>query len=260
MGSKWNATLYLCAMEEKTWFKDWFNSPYYHSLYANRDDSEAAAFITALLQLLPPPPGAKILDVGCGRGRHSRQLAAHGYEVTGIDVAPENIRFANQFANRQLHFEIHDMRQLYAARNMDFVFNFFTSFGYFNTMQEHKNVLRMMATTLRKNGILILDYVNDEAAIQQLVKAEIKTIQQVQFTIKRWFDETHLYKEIAVYDTKKEIRFSHTEKVTRFSKEKLSALLIQQQLTIRNIWGDYQLNPFVKEHSPRLIFHAQREN
>jgi len=247
-------------MEEKWWFKDWFNSPYYHLLYANRDESEAAAFIAALIQLLKPNAGEKMLDVGCGRGRHSRQLAALGYEVTGIDVAPENIRFANQFATPHLHFEIHDMRQLYAARSMDFVFNFFTSFGYFNSLQEHKSALRMMATTLRKNGVLILDYVNDQVAIQQLVKKETKVIRQVQFTIERWFDETHLYKRIEVADPKKEVVLSHTEKVARFTNQKLWSLLNQQGLTIKTIWGDNQLNPFVNNQSPRMIFHAMREN
>jgi SAM-dependent methyltransferase len=259
-GAKGFDTLYLCKMEEKLWFKNWFNSPYYHLLYANRDDSEAAAFITTLVQFFKPNPGAKMLDVGCGRGRHSRQLAALGFEVTGIDVAPENIRFAKQFANPQLHFEVHDMRQLYAARSMDFVFNFFTSFGYFNTSHEHVRALHMMATALRKKGVLILDYVNSDVAIEHQVKKEQKIIRQVQFTIERWNNATHLFKRIEVEDPKKGIRLSHTEKVVRFSKNTLTSLLLQQGLTIKNCWGDYQLNTFDLRQSPRMIFYAEREN
>ncbi len=258
--AKGMAWLYLCQMEENVWFKNWFNSPYYHLLYANRDDSEAAAFITTLVKYFQPTPNAKMLDVGCGRGRHSRQLATFGFDVTGIDVAPENIRFAKQFATSHLHFEIHDMRQLYAARSMDYVFNFFTSFGYFNSRHEHVRALHMMATALQKNGILLLDYVNSEVAIQQLVKKEQKTIRQVQFTIERWFNDTHLYKRIAVEDTKKGVALTHTEKVARFSMDTLSSLLRQQGLTIKNVWGDYQLNPFDVACSPRMIFHTQREN
>lgn len=258
--AKGSATLYLCKMEEKLWFKNWFNSPYYHLLYANRDDSEAAAFITTLVDFFKPVAGAKMLDVGCGRGRHSRQLAAWGFTVTGIDVAPENIRFAKQFATAQLHFEIHDMRQLYAARSMDYVFNFFTSFGYFNSQQEHVRALHMMATALRNKGILILDYVNSDVAVQHQIKKEQKVIRQVEFTIERWNSTTHLYKRIQVEDLKKGIRLSHTEKVFRFSKDTLINLLLQQGLTIKTVWGDYQLNSFDPSHSPRMIFYAEREN
>ena len=247
-------------MEEKVWFKNWFNSPYYHLLYANRDDAEAAAFITTLVDYFKPNPNSKMLDVGCGRGRHSRQLASYGYDVTGIDVAPENIKYANQFATPQLHFEIHDMRQLYTARSMDYVFNFFTSFGYFNSKHEHARALHMMATALKKDGILVLDYVNSEVAIQQLVTKEQKQIRQINFTIERWHDNAHLYKRIDVEDPKKGIALTHTEKVARFSKEILSAMLLQQGLTIKSVWGDYQLNSFDAHQSPRMIFYAQREN
>ena len=52
----------------KQWFKDWFNSPYYHLLYSNRDEREAASFIDKLVGYLRPSPGALMLDVACGRG------------------------------------------------------------------------------------------------------------------------------------------------------------------------------------------------
>ncbi len=58
----------------QTWFKDWFNTPYYHQLYFKRDDKEAAAFIDKLIGYLKPPANAKMLDVACGKGRHSLQL------------------------------------------------------------------------------------------------------------------------------------------------------------------------------------------
>jgi hypothetical protein len=143
---------------------------------------------------------------------------------------------------------------------MDFVFNFFTSFGYFNTSHEHVRALQMMATALRKKGILILDYVNSDVAIDHQVKKEQKKIRQVQFTIERWNNATHLFKRIEVEDPKKGIRLSHTEKVVRFSKNTLTSLLLQQGLTIKNCWGDYQLNTFDLHHSPRMIFYAEREN
>jgi len=88
----------------RSWFKEWFNSPYYHQLYFSRDEQEAAAFIHLLLERLQPPPGCLMLDVACGRGRHSKMLATEGYDVTGIDLSPASIEFAKQFESDHLHF------------------------------------------------------------------------------------------------------------------------------------------------------------
>src|SRR5664279_4672531 len=95
---------------QETWFKDWFNSSYYHLLYFNRDDREAAAFIDKLINYLQPHPGSKMLDVACGKGRHSIQLAGKGFDVTGIDLSEDSILEALKNENDQLHFYQHDMR------------------------------------------------------------------------------------------------------------------------------------------------------
>ena len=84
-------------MSVREWFKEWFNSPYYHKLYFERDEKEAQQFIQRLLDLLSPQKEARMLDVACGRGRHSRFLASLGYDVTGIDISPDSIHYAQQF-------------------------------------------------------------------------------------------------------------------------------------------------------------------
>ena len=78
-------------MQAQPWFKDWFNSPYYYKLYFQRDAAEAALFIDKLIDHLKPATGASMLDVACGKGRHSIQLASKGFEVTGIDLAEDSI-------------------------------------------------------------------------------------------------------------------------------------------------------------------------
>ena len=75
----------------KDWFKDWFNSPYYHLLYKNRDDNEARSFMDVLLQKLNMKEGSCILDLACGKGRHSKYLNEKGFDVTGVDLAKESI-------------------------------------------------------------------------------------------------------------------------------------------------------------------------
>src|SRR3982751_3755899 len=97
-------------MPGKEWYKDWFNSPFYHKLYFDRDENEARAFILKLLDHLKPSPGSFMLDVACGKGRHSKFLAEQGYDVTGIDISSDSIHYAKQFEHDHLHFFQHDMR------------------------------------------------------------------------------------------------------------------------------------------------------
>ena len=97
-------------MEDNPWFKDWFNSPYYHLLYFNRDEKEAANFIDKLINYLNPPKGSFMLDVACGKGRHSIHLEEKGFDVTGIDLSEDSIEEALRFQTDTLHFYRHDMR------------------------------------------------------------------------------------------------------------------------------------------------------
>src|SRR5262244_16949 len=97
-------------VERSPWFVSWFDSIFYHKLYAYRDETESSGFIDALISRLQPESGAAMLDVGCGAGRHSKYLASKGFQVTGIDLAAGTIREAKRSERSRLHFFQHDMR------------------------------------------------------------------------------------------------------------------------------------------------------
>lgn len=245
-------------MARKAWFTNWFNSPYYHQLYAHRDDKEAKAFIERLISYLQPLGGATMLDMACGRGRHSRTLAELGYEVTGVDVAPENIRYAKRYETPQLHFEVHDMRKILCSRCFDYVFNFFTSFGYFDQLHQHELALRTMVTALKKDGVLVMDYINSYYASQQLIAREEKIIKEIGYLIERYEDERYLYKKITVNDPQLPSPLCFTEKVWKFTALELHTLLEKEGMKMVEIKGDYQLQPYQEKLSPRLILIAKR--
>ena len=112
-------------MSEQAWYKDWFNSPFYNKLYFERDEKEAAAFISTLIEHLGPAPGSYMLDIACGRGRHSRILAEKGFNVTGIDISFDSIAFAKKYENENLEFYQHDMRLPFRVNYFDHAFNFY---------------------------------------------------------------------------------------------------------------------------------------
>ncbi|MEO6720175.1 MAG: class I SAM-dependent methyltransferase [Ferruginibacter sp.] len=243
-------------MLTQTWFKDWFNSPYYYKLYFNRDEAEAAAFIDKLIGHLQPRPDARILDVACGKGRHSIFLAEKGFDVTGIDLSEYSIEEALRFETDQLHFYRHDMRLPFWINYFDYAFNFFTSFGYFKTAREHDNSVRTIAQSLKRNGIFVLDYLNVHYAEDHLVHQFEKEIDGTNYFITKWFDETHFYKKIIVEDDALQEPLLYTEKVAKFSLGDFTDMFAYQGLQIQEVYGDYNFANYDVRKSPRLIMIA----
>lgn len=245
-------------MADKAWYKDWFNSPYYHKLYFERDQQEASSFIHKLIDHLHPAVGSKMLDVACGRGRHSITLAQMGFQLTGIDISPLSIAHAKQFETENLEFYQHDMRLPYRVNYYDYAFNFFTSFGYFNTRREHDDSIRTIANSLKENGIFIIDYMNVHYSEDHFVHNEEKTIDGVHYEIHRWQDATHFYKKITVRDALLIYPMENTEKVAKFSLGDFTDMLSYQHLQIQDVFGDYDLGSYHIRNKPRMIIVAKK--
>ncbi|RZJ78613.1 MAG: class I SAM-dependent methyltransferase [Chryseobacterium sp.] len=243
---------------KEPWFKNWFNSPYYHQLYFNRDESEAAAFINKLISYLNPPATATMLDVACGKGRHSMQLAGKGYDVTGIDLSEDSIREALKQESDTLHFYQHDMRLPFWINYFDYAFNFFTSFGYFRTQREHDNGIRTIAQALKPGGTFVMDYLNVHYSEDHVVHQSEKEIDDINFIITKWFDETHFYKKIVVEDESQEEPMEYTEKVAKFSLGDFTEMFAYQGLQIQEVFGDYAFANYDVKRSPRLIMIAKK--
>ena len=243
---------------ESPWFKDWFNSPYYHQLYFKRDQNEAAAFIDTLIDYLKPAPGARMLDVACGKGRHSLQLAKKGFDVTGIDLSEDSIAQALEFESDHLHFLKHDMRLPFWIRYFDYAFNFFTSFGYFRTQREHDNAIHAIATSIKSGGCFVMDYLNVHFSEDHTIHQSQKEIDGVNFIISKWFDETHFYKKIIVEDENLEAPMEYTEKVAKFSLGDFTEMFAYQGMQIQEVFGDYAFGHYDVKKSPRLIMIAKK--
>ena len=148
--------LVLDERDKSYWYATWFDSPYYHILYKNRDHHEAELFLDALIRYIKPGPYARILDVACGKGRHSIYLNSKGFEVTGFDLSAESISFDKQFENDSLIFYLHDMREVFRSNYFDIVLNLFSSFGYFEKERDNIRCMIANSTALKENGIFVL--------------------------------------------------------------------------------------------------------
>ncbi len=243
----------MTKIAAKEWYRDWFNSPFYHRLYFERDEKEAKACIHKLIDFLQPQPGSRILDVACGRGRHSRMLAEMGFDVTGFDLSFNSIDYAKQFEKDNLNFYVHDMRLPFWINYFDYAFNFFTSFGYFATKREHDDAMRTITASLKPGGIFVIDYLNVHYAEDHLVPNELKNIAGTSYKIHRWDDEHHFYKKIIVTDASLITPEEYTEKIAKFSLGDFTDMLSYQNMQVMEIFGDYNLDPYDVRKTPRLI-------
>lgn len=247
-------------MSEKAWYKDWFNSPFYHKLYFERDESEAASFIDNLVGFLHPIPKSFMLDVACGRGRHSRMLAQKGFFVTGIDISADSIAFAKKSETDNLEFYQHDMRLPFRVNYFEYAFNFFTSFGYFKTAREHDDAIRTIANGLKPDGVFVIDYLNVHYAEDHINYNDEKTIGTTTYEIHRWHDESHFYKKIIVNDPLLLHPIDHTERVAKFSLGDFNEMLSYRGLQVQEVFGDYVLGKYDVRKTPRLIVIAKKKS
>ena len=241
---------------EKEWFTEWFDSPYYHMLYQDRDEREAQLFLDNLTRHFHFSPDTKVVDLACGKGRHAIYLNALGFDVTGIDLSAQSIACATQFANTRLRFEVGDLRNLRFENAFDVALNLFTSFGYFQSNEENLQVIKQMNRSIKPGGYLLIDFMNAPLVIRDLVEHESKTIDGIQFKITRWVENGFIYKRINFTDTNREFEF--TEKVQSLTKKDFELLFASCSFNLVNVFGDYTFNSYKESTSPRLIMVSKR--
>ena len=225
---------------QKDWFTSWFNTPYYHILYKHRDDTDAKIFMQNITKFLALKKEAHLLDLACGKGRHSVFLNSLGYQVTGVDLSKNSISFAQKFANKTLQFNVHDMRDAF-TNQYDAIFNLFTSFGYFVEDTEDIKVLKNIKNGLQKNGIAVIDFLNVVTLNDNFAKNEYQTIDGIEFHIHKKIENGFILKEIS-FEADGESHL-YVEKVKHIDAEKFEAYFKEVGLEIQHTFGDYQLSP-----------------
>jgi len=241
-------------MKTQNWFTDWFNTPYYHLLYKERNDKDAQLFMKNITSFLTLPKTTHILDLPCGKGRHSLFLNTLGYKVTGGDLAENSIKSAKEFENDTLKFNVHDMRHPF-KNTYDAIFNLFTSFGYFEDDKEDLLILKNFKQGLKKNGFFVFDFLNAEKVTLNLVPKETKTVDHITFHIQREIKDGFIYKHISFFADGKD--HFYQEQVKYLDLDKMISYFHKACFNVTHVFGDYHLTPYESKTSDRLIIIAQ---
>ena len=220
------------------WFQEWFGEEYLH-LYPHRDEADAERLVTLIRRSIPWRDGWRVLDVGCGAGRHSGALLRAGARPIGLDLSASLLGRAKEVPGLPLVRA--DMRLLPIREACtDLTVNLFTSFGYFATDQEHHAALDGMARTVRPGGWFVMDYLNDDQVRASLVARETVEVGGREFDITRRLADNGAYIEKTI-DIPSGRRF--TERVRLFSPAMLESMLAASGVGVTQRFGDYDGAP-----------------
>ena len=237
------------------WYKEWFGTRYYKLLYGHRDAEEAGRWVDTILKRTGLRPGDKLLDMGCGRGRHAACFTGRGLKVTGIDLSAESIAEARENCPHA-RFEVHDMREPFAHGDYDAVVCLFTSLGYSPDRNDDLRAMRAAADALRPGGMLVLDLLNGAIIRHELVEEDRQMEGGVRFTLQRRLEGDTIIKDIHVDDQGCSHRF--TERVHAWTGREVQDLVKNAGLVLEAITDGPEPVPFDPARSERIVAWARK--
>jgi SAM-dependent methyltransferase len=229
------------------WFEEWFGEEYLQ-LYPHRDDAEADRAVSLIVRATGLAAGWRVLDVGCGAGRHARAFRAARARCVGLDLSRTLLRVARGVTDAPLVRG--DMRHLpIRAGSMDLTVSLFTSFGYFEHDEEHAAALREMVVTLRSGGWFVIDFLNAAEVRRRLVARETVPVRGGEAEVARAMSQDGRYvcKTIMTPGGRR-----YTERVRLFDPGQIALMLADAGVEVRHRYGDYDAQP-LRPDSPRTI-------
>jgi SAM-dependent methyltransferase len=239
------------------WYREFFDDLYlrvYQPVEALERVRREVDFIVKALDL---PAGAKVLDLCCGQGRHSLELARRGFQVVGVDLSEALLYAARKRAESEglsVTFLHCDMREIDFADEFDAVINMFTSFGYLESEAEDEKVLGKVAQALKSGGKFLLDVVNRDRLVRDFQAREWHAADEGWLVLEeRTFDHLSGRMETRwVCVARDGVRYERLSSVRLYTASELRTMLERAGLKVTNLFGDYDGSPYSWD-SQRLI-------
>jgi 2-polyprenyl-3-methyl-5-hydroxy-6-metoxy-1,4-benzoquinol methylase len=243
----------------REWFEEWFDHPLYLKVYHHRDAEEADRCVRTILRLTGIDPAQEptpsVLDVACGAGRHAHAFARAGLGVTANDLSPFLLDQAREQAaaeSLEIGFSQQDMRAIRFERRFDLVAQLFSSFGYFDSDDEDRAVIKSIAALIEPDGWYVLDLINPSQLKRNFAPRTERSAGTLSIIEERTLTELHVTKRITLCEENgKEHSFS--ESVRLYSLDEATALLESGGFHVEQIIGDYDGNAFDIATSPRMM-------
>jgi len=224
-----------------------FNTPHHWNV--------AAEEIKAVLDLLKPKPKASVLDLGCGQGRHSLELAKKNITVTALDRNQsflDVIRKKSKQSNLNIKLIKADMKEFIAHEEFDLILSMNSSFGYFEERSDHLQVLRNINASLKAGGRLLIELFGKEVVPKMFVEREWTEIEGTYFLDDRQVDQNWSrvinHCKIIKNGVVKEATFS----LTIFSGVEFSDMLREAGFSKVSLYGDLNGSPY-DQHAKKLV-------
>ncbi len=254
------------APSEAPWYRRLFDGFYYDVWFRRGASGEAdAARTTAevdfLLTALDLPPGAAVLDLACGHGRHAIDLARRGYQVTGLDLSASHLALARKAAAAAgvtVTWVEADMREP-PPGPFDAVINLYSAFGYLESDAADQAVLTAVGQALRPGGSFLLEMRNREQVVRRFQSHVWQPLADGSLflqaaTLDLLTGRIHTEVTLVEPDGRRESR----EFIMRqYTLAELVQMLAAAGLAVREAWGNFDGSHYTLD-SPRLLVLAER--
>jgi SAM-dependent methyltransferase len=152
------------------WYDGFFEGDWLDVVALSTPEERTQQQVDFIVDRLGLEAGARVLDLACGHGRVSLELARRGFRVTGLDLSPRSLELAREAAETEgldVEWIEADMRTVPPGARFDAVVNIFTAFGYFENEAENERVLTGVARVLVPGGGFLIDTVNLLALVRR---------------------------------------------------------------------------------------------
>ena len=250
------------------WYEQFFTDTYRRYDLERQPEQKTRSQVHCVLDALQLQPGSRVLDLGCGTGRHALLFTAQGMDVTGVDLSPEYLEYAQTAARRAdltARFVRADMRDLSELGDAEFdaVASLHTSFGLFHAPHDNLRVLQEVVRVLRPGGRLFIDVLNRDWWLRTIGLSYWEHREPE--TVNRDYDDVDgrlILHERAFQPLTSMLRWSITPVASPeeaavaewrlYSAHELTELLERAGLVVTTVLGDYEGGPF-HALAPRLI-------
>lgn len=244
-----------------TWFERSFGERYLR-LYAHRDREEAQR---AMGTLFPGHTlaGRRVLDLACGPGRYLRVLYERGARAVGMDLSPVLLGEARRVfdsLDSSPRLVRGDMRSIpFADRSFELTLSMFTSFGYFDSLDDHARLAKEIARVT--SAVIVLDVPNPTVLRRTLVPRSERVLEDVRVVESRFLEEgpMRVVKTMEVFvDGTDDPVERYEERVMLFTTDELETMFVAAGFSVDDVMGDYDGTAFDAESSPRTLLRMTR--